>query len=217
MKNQKGFTRHHSESGFVQIILILVFVVVAIGGFYYFEILKSNSGLSTIFNATPVTIQATVDDMSNWKSYANNKYNYSFQYPQELTISENCTVYAMGTYITCVKSSDFGFVLNEPDKSRPGSNPMTDKKGFGIFIDLIIPDYKYDIYTLEKEYLRNYKDVKLVTVNKTSMLKVISNSDSENIMWITIGNNNVFRITSPLNTPRYSVIDQILSTFKFIK
>lgn len=162
------------------------------------------------------TQSSTLDPTVNWKFYTNNEYNYSFQYPQELVLSENCTIFAMGTHLTCVKSSDFGFLLNERDGARP-NNPMTNKKGFALFIDLVISDYKYDIYTLQNEYKRNYTNVELITKYKTPILRVVSNNDEGDVMWIMIDNNNVFRINSPFNTQDYPVIDQILSTFKFAK
>ena len=199
----------------VIILSILLVISVAIAGFFAFqtqnlsaELIKIKAGVSPVASTVP-------DTTANWKTYTNSKYNYSLQYPQELELSENCTVIAMGTHLTCVKSSDFGVLLNERDGDR-FNNSMNNKKGFALLIDLVIPEYGYDIYMLQKEYKQNYTNVELLTTDKTPILKVLSNNDAGNVVWLMINNNNVYRVTSPFNTQKYPVIDQIISTFKFI-
>src|SRR5260221_4002446 len=83
MKTQKGFIRHHLESGFIQIILILVLVFAAIGGAYYFGTVNNKSSSSNmIVTPTPVaSTQATSDQTASWKTYTSRCifYNKSAQ------------------------------------------------------------------------------------------------------------------------------------------
>lgn len=86
MKNQKGFTIHHSESGFaaVLIMLILVGMVAIVGASYFFGVNKIGENIATPtpnISPSPIAGQATTGDMTNWKTYTNTKYGFSFKYP----------------------------------------------------------------------------------------------------------------------------------------
>jgi len=81
------------QGGFAQIILVLVFVVVAIGTAYYFGTLKSKPSLvSVVPTSTPIVSpkpQAQVEDpTANWKTYTNSKLGISFKYPINYQIVE---------------------------------------------------------------------------------------------------------------------------------
>ncbi|MEK7101453.1 MAG: hypothetical protein AAB860_00745 [Patescibacteria group bacterium] len=167
---------------------------------------------SPISQATP-----TPDPTANWKTYTNDTYGFSFQYPPELLLSVNCTVFAMGNFLTCLQSSDFSYLVSDPDKKQPEtSKTVTISEGFGLFVKKDITDYPYDISVLQEDYKRSHSNVSVTTTNTTPILKVSSNNNPGNVHWIMIHNKNVYSVLSPFNTQDYPVIDQILSTFKFI-
>lgn len=160
----------------------------------------------------------TADPTASWKTYTNDTYGFSFQYPPELLLSVNCTVFAMGNFLTCLQSSDFSYLMSDPDRKQPDtSKTITVSKGFGLFVEKNIIDYPYDISTLQEDYKRSYNNVSITTINTTPTLKVRSDNNPENIRWVMIHNKNVYSILSPFNTQNYPVIDQILSTFKFVE
>lgn len=88
-----------NNQGFVQIVLVLVIVAVAIGGAYYFGTLKNNTGLvSVVPTLTPIvstqsvinpTINPTLDPTANWKTYSNTKYGFEFKYPIDQKLDDN--------------------------------------------------------------------------------------------------------------------------------
>lgn len=80
-----------SQKGFVQIILVLILIAGALGAVYYFGTLKNKPSLVSIIpTSTPVvsaqpvvnsTVKPTSDPTVNWKTYTNQKYNFTFRYP----------------------------------------------------------------------------------------------------------------------------------------
>lgn len=88
-KNEQGFARRNTMSGFVQIILILIIVAVAIGGVYYFGTLKNKSSLVLVTStptpiASPKLVSDVDDPTANWKTYTNTEYGYVIKVPNYL-------------------------------------------------------------------------------------------------------------------------------------
>ncbi|HTK03566.1 MAG TPA: hypothetical protein VL401_02235 [Alphaproteobacteria bacterium] len=80
-----------NSQGFIQIIIILV-VLAAIAGAYYFGTKNKQNVVSEVLTTGPI--------VSTWKTYTNTKYNFELKYPTNWYYAEN---------------NDFGvFISNKP-------------------------------------------------------------------------------------------------------
>lgn len=75
------------------IYLIIIFILLAIIGFLSFKYVFGEKLMSSFLLATP-TIQAVatptvaVDPTANWKTYSNNKFNFSIKYPSDMYLAD---------------------------------------------------------------------------------------------------------------------------------
>lgn len=66
------------------VLLVLLFVLV-IGGAYYFG--KQKGSISTVTQSSPSPLASIpTNETANWKTYSNNKYGFSFSYPEEFNV-----------------------------------------------------------------------------------------------------------------------------------
>ena len=168
------------------------------------------------FKKNSPVVEVETNPTSNWKKYTNTQYGFLLSYSPEIILRENCTVYAMGTHLTCLESPDFSVLINEPmQPNQPGSKTSVVSNGFGIYVDLFISDYLKDISALKTDLTNGGSNVSEVLVNNNLVLKTSTKNNPEAIKWYVLHNNNVYSIFSPYNSSKYPVIEQIVSTFKF--
>ena len=162
---------------------------------------------------TQLTPTIIFSPQANWKTYTNNTYGFSFQYPPELTLSEDCSLWATANFLTCLQSPDFSYLMGNSENGES----QTATEGFGIFIKQDMTNYQYDISTLQKDYQRNYIDAVVTTIHTIPTLKATWKDNSGKVIWIMIHNKNVYSILLPFKTQEYPFTDQIISTFTFTK
>lgn len=74
---------------------LFIMALILTGGIFIGKYLNSSQKIpekeiipiSTLSPSSTVT--STLDPIANWKTYTNTEYNYSFKYPQNLTVGEN--------------------------------------------------------------------------------------------------------------------------------
>ena len=191
------------QKGFAPI-LIIILVLIAIGGAYYFGTKKGNiiptptqSPVTVASNApapiTPTT-KPTTDPTANWKTYENNVYHYSFKYPPSWAVrafqySDNSTSDPLKTSYLILSSEG------------------VDKMYFSLTDPLINP-------TLEDGYISTNKYGKPI-----SYYKVFPNGEGPDdrsfVTFQTTGRKDTITINVLSSFPIPYEQDQILSTFKF--
>ena len=218
--------RKNSE-GFIQIIVVILLLVVVAGGAYYFG--KNQNKLSVNLIPTPQSTNQPVNQLTpvptvstrpsaspfvkttdpalSWKTYTNTKYGFSFQYPTNTKVMGDIN----GLTYTMI---DNGKAVTVMIGNNSQKNSIQD-----YFLNQIQPQEPQSI----SKYV-SFKDLK----NGTSNL-VWAAQDPNFFKLQTTGLNN-YLIATPTNyivnfnvqdsaslEPSSSLINQILSTFKFTK
>lgn len=121
------------QKGFGSILIlvgILVLAAVAVGAYYFgkSQTLKPQIQNPVAVSQTPQPIStpsASQDEISNWKTYTNDKYNFSFKYPKEASIvgdAENTQANKILGQVVSIAGSDLdltvSFDLGEPKESK---------------------------------------------------------------------------------------------------
>lgn len=193
--NNTGFTRHLSESGFVQVILILVIVFVVIGGAYYFGTLKNKPNLMTNTSTTPT------NPATKWITYSNNLF--SFEYPNIYTIRE---------------TEDSEMIILNGEDGNPEQIYFDWRKNefSGITIEQKLKEIKKtDIVKSEK--IIPYGVELIVTENGRLGGRFGVETGDVRVLLLDTNNDRLIKLTT--NLPKEVPLgnfDQILSTFKFL-
>lgn len=75
MTNQKGFAN--------TILVVVIIILAGIGGYYFLK-----KPAKVVVSPTPTaTPTVTVNPTANWKTYTNNQYGYEFKYPNNYSVS----------------------------------------------------------------------------------------------------------------------------------
>jgi hypothetical protein len=150
---------------------------------------------SSATTTTSATTSATADETTDWETYANEKYGFSFKYPETMIVSD--TLDSSGNFSVSEKVT----ISDSRDSMDLWANP----DGFGPFF----ADYQYEATTTESG------------VSVTSKEKTTSEDSSDNttfaITQFTEGSNKYlvhYKISGSDNEP-LARFDQILSTFQF--
>jgi hypothetical protein len=103
------------KRGSSQIITILIVLVIVAGGIYYFtRPTTPDPDTQTYATTTPVKAVSTVDT-TNWKTYTNPKYNFSFKYPADWVVDTETYIDFphKALEITPPKSAGIKFVVTD--------------------------------------------------------------------------------------------------------
>lgn len=213
MKNQKGF---------IQVILILVIVVVAIGGAYYFGTFKNKSDLSiAVPTSTPVasnqpiansTVKPSTDSTVNWKTYTDPDRTYSIKYPPSWTTKLKCNGGIPNDTYICLESSDLE--QNPVPAVQKGKLVIIDKPGGSSFV---INDSIKEF--CKETSMSKYKSCDTLSINGITMVKKVWSNFSF-IDVAIFGLDGTAKVSVRFEYPYPSGysgtdFDQILSTFKF--
>lgn len=182
------------QSSFLTILLsVLLLLAVSIAGFFAYQTQKLVAELRikneelTIKVPTPTT---TPDPTADWKTYTNSDFGY--KYPSEWNIGQGQTA---------VVSDIAGVGITNFKKDMPMYNECMKKDKTDVKNDLMVKYYSYDLGT---EACSNQAN--------------INNKE----IWVTKADGDGYQpgIIIEYNTVIYpkslDIIDQILSTFKFI-
>ncbi len=193
-----------SNNFLVILLSILLFISVAIAGFFSFQTQKLVKELTVLKTEDKVVVVATeestvepveiesseVDPTVGWKTYTNSDFTY--KYPSEWKVGQGQTT---------VVSDIAGAGITNFKKDMPMYNECMKKDKTDIMNDLMVKYYTYDLGT---EACSNQAN--------------INNKE----IWVTKADGDGYQpgIIIEYNTVVYpksvDIFDQILSTFKFI-
>lgn len=216
-KNNTGFAKYYSESGFAQIILILIIIAVAIGA-YYFGTVKNKTGLFSVV-PTPITSQASTDDLANWKTYTNEKYGFSIKYPNALNLyndEKDMKDKFKGNSISLLLSPKSYLELDKL------TSPYIFDDGFSIFVSnikLISQEFDATTYRVEKVKISDVDATKVTVLSEEYKSEAVKNGKGSVIYYLDRGKYRytLSYATNNLKDGYNYMFDQILSTFKFIE
>lgn len=201
----------------ITIAAMAIFVLLALGAvaFLYYQNQQLKTMLAGYQASASPTPTATTDPTANWKVYINDFYSFSFKYPANISQDKNGSV--GGTFLGSPKS-----IISFADQSTIREATDAPFDGFTIY-QLSYSDSSIESF-LKKE----------VAARKASPRGI----ENEEIKNITIDGKNSFYIDVEINIRQYFIpssnnkiilfstvrrdedflliLDQVLSTFKFI-
>lgn len=186
MKKYNGFTP------------ILVLIIVLIVGGVGFLVFKTNPP-SPFGSPKPSAEAATPDSISDWKTYENTKYEYSFKYPQGTTLQS--TAAGIGIVSPNPDSSEISFGLQNTNQER------VQVYAIDYFATLINP---------------NQWDKTEVQINGESVEKYAYKQDKNQFLYRFKNQKTETQVDftykcSQCESKNSKLFDQILSTFQFTK
>ncbi len=236
------------QAGVLIIVGILV-VVVIVGGAYFLGMSRNTSPVPQPApqivkpQPTPASESTSSAETANWKTYTNNIFKYSFQYPPTLAVS-NCPSYDCGEIIYYPKApgkteidenNSLGhtqliggrYCYDEKFKSSTNSTRASlqaqcDLPGVQGANDPILPVVDEQIVNASSGlsqysfYLQEYKNSKLGSFHAFFFTKPITET---NINKEVVTYYGIYWTANPLKsltTDKISLFNQILSTFKFL-
>lgn len=184
----------------------------AIGIIGYFWTLAKNKPINQNQSITIISPSPTPDPTSNWKTYTNNKYNYSIKYPVDSYKLFNTTTDTFISVNDTGMENSFQDVLPFEIKVFPMDNTM-----LSINNDLFVRLGGYSMDFLNGITPQSYV---LDGVNGYVIYGINAGVSGIERQIIVIKNNFVYDIQSNNSYARDEVrykklFDQILSTFKF--
>ena len=194
---------------------VLIFTVIAVLGAYFLitEINKmsqdSNESILSDFWQKKKPNQAEVTDIKDWKTYRNEEYGFEFALPLgwiqngEVLISEDGTILIDFASPEAQSSPQFDFYggyLNV--------NIYRNLKELSVR-DFYVNELKWD---LEREVTGGLKEIEIDSKRALRLYNVVGLTTSE-VVAIEDGK----RLIEISDLTSIGIIDQILSTFKFIK
>jgi len=228
----------NNQKGFAPIVIILIVVIILAGGVLIWQhsktprekvgVSEKTSPTSTASVKQPKEPSITDNETANWKTYRNDKYGFSFKYPEEInlgkgptqiTVKENLNPFKAVFVAYIEKPFTVGFkVLEKPqgfsnlegyikteteniNKVRDSAAPISAE-----FSEFTINDINgFTIKTTAGDALGN-TDVGIY-FEKIGYLFVIHYSYSKSLL----------EGQDPLESSKYHTIQKIISTFRFLK
>ncbi len=202
----------------------VIFLVIIVGvAVYYLGIQERNqtapqtvSNNQAINNSQPTTSPFNNTEISNWKTYTNNKYQFSFKYPSEWTYADSSEL-ALGQDSERRKGG-YHLLLGDPNNTVSAGGGKTIIAG-SISINI----YNKDNYAFFSEDLSDYhKDGKAKTINVTGLdiqevhhTACPTNEDCISVIFKKGG--NVFNFDTWVWSERYNDLDIIYKTISTLK
>lgn len=182
---------------------ILIFAAVA--GYFYLQSRSLRTQLASSPTPTsPPTPQPSIDPTATWQSYVNEKFNFSFTYPQGLVI-----------YDGIQQVEDRLLVQNFEDKPGRASSDAD----FQIVVrvgnkgKMLLEDYPK---VWEKEFGKSNSEN--VTIDGVAAMKGLSGQKGSAVPTVWIAKDQYvysIQLSTP-NSKNANYFDQILSTFQFL-
>ncbi len=200
MSLQKGRT---TQSGFTPILILLILpFIVVIGYIAIFSIPDGNDFLS------PVTFQDSQnEDLQNWKTYTNNKYNFSFKYPSTFQLGGSNQDKSVGAVI----------------KRENIDTPNAKWQEFAVkVIDNTSLQDTVALYNEGTGSKPNFPKLQTITVNNLTGYQIVDTDEESSITTTFVGNESItisisLMIFSGQDPILINIYNQILSTFRFLE
>lgn len=188
-----------SGSKWKLILLIVILLVIVGSGTYYLgtrqnKLIVQNRQKQIIPTTTQSSPTPTPDLTTNWKTYVNTHNFYSFLYPDTLfTVQEN------GLRTRLFKGMGYSFEINVIQTTDTIENWLIKEKNNGQFPD------------------SNWKSIQSTFQNHPALfLQSLPNTMQVAMdVFIVKNNNMIYEISFSKEASEKTIVDQILSTFKF--
>lgn len=203
-------SRPKSNNFLVWLLSILLFVSLSITAFFAFQTQKLVKELTVLKNTpTPVaTIEpvATADPTASWKTYTNNQFNFSFNYPDMLKLDN----FHDGNILNS-RTILFGFEFRD-SATELAKYPFTIYKNNNLSIDAWVKDnlngfVPENVIFVEKNKINN-NEVYLYQYTIPDPMNTVAK------MIIFKNQSRIFILSNVLEKDE-TLVNQILSTFKF--
>lgn len=206
--------------GFAHLFLVVVIVIIGIGGLLYYSWQKGLIKTSPTQEVPPAPIY-TQEDTSDWKTYFNEEYSISFQYPPEWHITEYPSASPVSVALTpSPYSSEViadaprqdGVYIHYNWTYDRNVNPIRKYNSITDAVD------HYVSFVNPKSLIRNnfkVSDKEAVTIQGTTETdNMWTNNQPVHTTYVQL-ENEVLIIS--LSGKYQEIYNQILSTFKFIE
>lgn len=184
-----------SQKGFIVPLLLVIIALLLVGGAYVYTQPKQESQ-----SAKTSTTETSNTQTTDWKTYSNSKLGFEFQYPPSSS--------SFGTPNPVEKTTMSG--PNEQLKNIQNSVLFNDQLTF-------ISGIQYNRSTGRPmtidELTLGGSNKKQIVVDGITGIEV-SSSQIGTVIYLPLPNNEIFTILGPLD---HTLLDQILSTFRFTK
>jgi len=186
-----------SGSKFKWALLIVVLLLIIGGGTYYLgarqnKLIVQKQATPTVTQSTPTP---TSDPTANWKTYTNTQNYYSFQYPDAMfSIQEE------GSRTRLLEGMGYAFEVNAIQTTDTMENWLIKEKNNGQFPD--------DNWKSVQSTFQSYPALLLQSLSNTMQVAMD--------VFVIKNNNLIYEISFSKEASDKTVVDQILSTFKFI-
>lgn len=181
MKNSQYVRQAQYKKGFVVPLLLAIIAVLVIGGGVYVYQSKKAEAPAVVDAQVQQTNNSDSVDTANWKTYTNEKYGFSFQYPASVDVHDDCCQGGMVADLSVY-----------PSKSTDSTSEMEllDK---AVFLQLHDDDYQIFTAKEVREEGPNYMSIKL---GKRAMnISIFPSGDKDLFKIIT----STFKFTSATN------------------
>lgn len=212
--NPQTVMERSKPNNFLVILLsVLLFLSVAIIGFFIYQTQKLTKELTVLKSAFPIPTASngptfkpvsSTDPTINWKTYTDKLHKIEFNYPSEYTFQSNQgSYYIMSPLLPPGK----GYELRDGElKVEFYFNPIREND--------TLDKYASEIKTNSESNILNEEKIKIAN-KEVIHFQFQGHGDSD--LYLLIHNGFRIQIAKyPIETSRQLEFDQILSTFKFI-
>jgi len=224
-KNLKRFTKFKlHDRGFAHLFLVVMVVILAFGGLFYFSWQKGVIK-TTPSNEVSPTPTANTDETVNWKTYKNKKYNYQVSYHSDWYVLYSDTEdLDTARDISFRKFKDLPFYAEGQIEFTIIVHPNPNNLTLSEFlirgdINIFHPELS-EFITLEGEQEDRRKTVEKMEKTTFNGFEALRYKELENEIKLFVNNNNIFLFYLNVSDNNASVnpeelFNQILSTFQF--
>ena len=199
------------NSGFANLFLIIVIVIIGIGGLLYYSwqkgLIKTIPRQETLISPNPT---ATPDEAANWKTYTSTEGQFSFQYPNDWKAALTKHVFDLVALVNRTDLDEYEFSIG----TLPEANPTMSR----CMKQIISEQIGIDNFPTQKIILRNDLDYQ---EDDGYLCYNATREELPEITQISFDSNNkqyLLRFIYPISKSEEAqqILNQILSTFKFI-
>lgn len=186
----------------IPVLLVILLLLLGSTAFLYYQNMQLKNMLANY--QTPVvspTPTPTTDPTADWKTYTNEKFGFSFKYPQELNFITDTT----DKFVENGINNSMILVQNYDGLKEPGNKPEN------LQLMILVANTKGEFN------MENLSSPITSTINGITLTKGTTTIKMQRVP-VVIFNTSPHNVALALNTPdstQKDLFDQILSTFKF--
>ena len=154
-------------------VIILVIIATGVGTLYYAHQPAPDLGPIVVHNKTA---SSTVEDLKNWKTYHNEKYDFEVRYPKNWEVADRSGTYSQMDLVLYDPNHDGAFILVVPNHDKNYSLDKLVIVNVNGYEAYSFTDENNDIhYIFDKKggQLEIYLNLKSVT-GKSEMSQILS-------------------------------------------